>query len=368
MKQQILRLRAVFVSVVIGVGFLASVLAMGDSLWHTTEQSLADSLDGYSYVVNPTRPAQAEPLQETTEALAAVPGVEDTVASVDSIGFVARGSLTDAIRMRSVDWLPQQSTIVAGQFPEQDGQVLVNASVAADWGLSPGDTIRIQASPVDDAYESAEVAGLVELPAGSPLPGSDMAIYGSVETLNLIRGVSADSYTQIFVIGTASADLFEALNASTPMSVVTLESFITAQAQSAIPGAEYVTIGMVATSIAAFFVLALVIRSVFSVRVEQDRREYALMRCLGASKQQVCGSVLASALGVGVVGAFVGVAVAVLVCAGVLSLPGVPMSFRMAPASTGIALVAGVVICLIGAFGPARQAMRSAPPGSAQGR
>lgn len=358
MKQRLLRLRAVLVSVILGVGFFTAVLAMNDSLWHTTEQSLAESLDGYSHVVDPATPQQAEPLSEALSDLHSIPRVDDAVPAIDSMGFVARGTLTDAIRLRSMEWLPPDADISTGTAPQQDGQVVLNANVAAEWGITPGDTIRVHNSPVAEEYGTVEVSGLVALPSESPLPGADMAIYGSVETLNLLRGLSADHYSQIFVASDGSPEVDQALQAH---SAIPVESFVAGQARSSIPGAEYLTVGVYAVSVAAFFVLALVIRAVFSIRVEQDRREYALMRCLGASRAQVFGSVLVGVLSVGVVGALLGLVLATVLVAGVLSLPGVPMSFDLSFGSVGIAFTAGLVICLIGALGPARQATQSAP-------
>ncbi|WP_417235619.1 FtsX-like permease family protein [Arthrobacter sp.] len=361
MKQRILRLRAVFISVVIGVGFLTAVLAMSDSLWHTTEQGFAESLDGYSYVLDPEKPAQAEPLDQVVGKVESISGVEEATPAIDSVGFVSRGSLTDAIRLRSMEWLPENPTIEAGSMPSGAGEVLLDASAAADWDLSPGDPVRVKSSPVGDEFETATVAGLVATPENSPLPGANMVIYGSTDTLNTLRGQPANNYTQILVTATPSADTEQQLQAATSMPVNSIDTFVSAQAQSAIPGAEYLQMGVTAVAVAAFFVLALVIRSVFGVRVEQDRREYALMRCLGASTGQVFRSVLAGALGVGLVGSVAGIALATGLLAAVLALPTVGMSFSVSPVSMVIAMIAGVAICLVGAFGPARQAMKSAP-------
>lgn len=361
MKQRIMRLRAVFVSVVIGVGFLTAVLAMSDSLWHTTEKGFSEALDGYSHVLSPAKPDQAEPLAQVVGEVEAIQGVEEAVASIDSIGFVSRGSLTDAIRLRSLEWLPANPIIEAGVMPSGADEILFDATAAANWGLSPGDSVRVKSSPVGDEFWTATVTGLMATPENSPLPGANMVIYGSTDTLNALRGLPADNYTQILVAATSSVSTDEQIRAATSMPVNSIDTFVSSQAQAAIPGAEYLQMGVIGISVAAFFVLALVIRSVFGVRVEQDRREYALMRCLGASKGQVFRSVLAGALGVGLIGSTVGIALATGLFAGALALPMVGMSFSVVPVSLVIALIAGVAICLVGAFGPARQAMKSAP-------
>lgn len=358
MKHRLLRLRAVLVSVVIGVGFFSAILAVNDSLWHTTEQSLAEAVEGYSHVVDPTRPSQAEPLPEALAAIQGIPGVDNAVPTVNSIGFISRGSLTDPVRLRSMEWLPPGAEISAGSTPKQTGQILLNHQMATDWGISPGDTIRVHTSPVDEEYGTAEVAGLVTIPDAALLPGSEMIAYGSTETLNTIRDLPPDYYSQIFITSHNSNEIDQTVGSE---AVIPMETFVAAQTRSLLPGAEYVTIAVYAISVAAFLVLVLVIRSVFSVRVEQDRREYALMRCLGASRGQVFASVLGGALGVGIVGALVGIIVAIALVAGVLSLPGVPMNFNVTVTSVGLAFIAGVLICLIGALGPARQATKSAP-------
>lgn len=67
------------------------------------------------------------------------------------------------------------------------------------------------------------------------------------------------------------------------------------------------------------------------------------------------------ALAVGVVSSLVGVGLAVTLMSGVLALPTVPLDFGVSLSSVAIAVGAGVLVCVIGALGPAAQAMRGSP-------
>src|SRR5699024_3522811 len=114
------------------------------------------------------------------------------------------------------------------------------------------------------------------------------------------------------------------------------------ETHNALPGGKTLATGITTVSAAAFTVLLLVIRSVFTVRIERDRHEFSLRRCLGASRGHIFGSVLLEALAIGTVSSLVGVALGAGLLAALFTLPPVPFDFGVDAASVAIAVAAGV--------------------------
>ena len=370
MKSQMRRLQSVGLAVALGVSFLMAVLTFTDSLWHTVERDLDGSFSGYDYVAQqPFPPGQGGLDEELAEQIREVPGVDGVTPSISTAAFVERGILQDPVQVRSLEWLPPGAELLEGSQPGT-GEVLLDAAVARNLGFSPGDSLRILETVVDTEYAEVEVSGLVDAPPVVPAPEAQNVLYGSVPTLGEVVSFDSGEYSQLFIEASApegpAAEL-DALAAADPerdYAVVDAEQFVSDRARADLPGASQVVTGTVAVSALAFVVLLLVIRSVFAVRIERDRREFSLRRCLGASRGRIFRSVLLDALAVGAVSSLIGVALAVAVLAGVFRLPMVPLEFRAGLPSAAIAVAAGVVVCVIGAVGPAAQAMRSSPLGA----
>ena len=90
-------------------------------------------------------------------------------------------------------------------------------------------------------------------------------------------------------------------------------------------------------------VSALVIYNTFAILLAQRMRDLALLRCVGATRRQVFGGVVAESAVVGLVGSVAGLAAGVGLGAGALAgirrlNPGVPMA---APSLTVRTIVVG---------------------------
>ena len=83
------------------------------------------------------------------------------------------------------------------------------------------------------------------------------------------------------------------------------------------------------------FVGAFIIFNAFSITVAQRRREFAMLRALGASRRQVLRSVVAEALTLGVLASAVGIVAGLGVAKGInrSSRPSAPTSRRPASPS-----------------------------------
>lgn len=370
MKSQMRRLRSIGLAVALGVGFLMAVLAFTDSLWHTVERELDAAFSGYDHVVAQQAPTTKDKGvdAELAEQVEGVPGVEAVTPSVNTTVFIERGLLQDPVGTRSLEWLPPEAELVEGERPGT-GEILLDASVAHDLDLSVGETVRLLSSSTATEYGEAEISGLVDTPQ-VPAPNANNVLYGETDTLVEVLEHDRDGYSQLLIEASDPEEVGAQLHAlaegdtERDYTVAESEEFVSSQAQAALPGASQIVTGTVAVSALAFVVLLLVIRSVFTVRIEQDRREFSLHRCLGASRGQIFRSVLTEALAVGVVSSLLGVGVGLALLAGVFALPVVPLDFGITLSSVAIAVAAGVAVCVIGALGPAMQAMRSSPLGA----
>ena len=363
------RLHTVGTAVVLGVGFLAAVLAFNDSLWKTVEQDLEKAFSEYNHVVEQPRPLfDAGTLDaELAEQIRAVPGVDQVTPSIRTHTIVERGTLQDLVQLRSMDWLPPGTEVVEGEWPEA-GEVVLDVSVARDLGFSPGDTVRVLDDMEDTEYTEVVVSGTVEGTPSSPVSEGGHFVYGEVDSLVQVLDHPDSEYSLLFVQGSAdteSGELAAALDALTTedldYSVIPTDTFISSETHNALPGGKTLATGITAVSAAAFTVLLLVIRSVFTVRIERDRHEFSLRRCLGASRGHIFGSVLLEALAIGTVSSLVGVALGAGLLAALFTLPPVPFDFGVDAASVAIAVAAGVATCIVGALGPAMQAMKNSP-------
>ncbi|KXT58374.1 membrane protein [Gordonia sp. QH-12] len=108
-----------------------------------------------------------------------------------------------------------------------------------------------------------------------------------------------------------------------------------------------------------------IIYNTFSMIVAQRNRELALLRAIGASRENVSRSVLLEALIVGVIGGLIGLALGVAIAAGLLAYTqsqGLPSNgIQVGAAAIISAVFVGVVVTLLSAWIPARRASRIPP-------
>ncbi|WP_219464306.1 ABC transporter permease, partial [Nonomuraea rhizosphaerae] len=139
-------------------------------------------------------------------------------------------------------------------------------------------------------------------------------------------------------------------------------------ARTAGVGTESLTTGLLLFGLVAMVVAALVIYNTFNILVAQRAREMALLRCVGATRGQVFGSVVLESAVVGVLSSVLGLAVGYGLGAATLAVLRAldsPMPTNAAVALTPVTTVSGLAIGLLVTLGaallPARAATRVAP-------
>ena len=110
-----------------------------------------------------------------------------------------------------------------------------------------------------------------------------------------------------------------------------------------------------------------IIFNTFSIIVTQRTRELALLRALGASRRQVCRSVVVEAFAVGVIASVVGIVAGIGIAIGLKGLLGVfdidlpSTSLQLLPRTIIVSLLVGVIVTVVASILPARRAGSVAP-------
>lgn len=241
--------------------------------------------------------------------------------------------------------------LVAGRFPAARGEAVVDAERARTAGVQVGDTITIGAQ--DAPYD---VVGTVDSP--SVLAGA--TVYVGWRDVQAWRD-------QLMISSVASTMPVDALERAYPDAEVWTADAWVASLHEAMSGQAKVMsaiLGIFATI--AGFVAVLVIANTFSILFAQRRRDFALLRAVGATGRQLVRSVRAEALALGVVATAVGLLAGMGVALGGVALL---RAFGDAPLGTVSfggwwllgAAVAGLLTTLVAAWLPTRQVARTSP-------
>ncbi|MCG2622383.1 ABC transporter permease [Arthrobacter sp. I2-34] len=370
------RFVAVGLAVVMAVGFLTATLMVNAS----TEASLANSIGaGFR---NADLVVTAGEDGELDGAMAAAVAKADGVAEVyaQRHSRVAFGSGTQAgfglmqdLAPRSLDSL----TVVSGRLPAGNGEVAVDDTTAAKYGLAAGTSLKLAAGSGTVAARDlkdaagATVTGVVKaskdpLLMGQPqlhaLPvlaarlAGDSGYYPSIQA----RVADGTSVTE------AKAAVESALDGAGSVVVRTADEQTKAVVAMFTGGQDQLTIILLAFALIALLVCALVVSNTFSVLVAQRTRELALLRCIGAGRNQIRRSVIVEALLVGTAASILGVLGAIGLMAGIIAVlqrqPDTEFAVLAVPGhAVAAGLLAGVVMTVLAALSPARAATAVAP-------
>lgn len=297
----------------------------------------------------------------------AVPGVEDAVPLIqrNSIMYYPGGRMNlialgiDPARDAAV----RDYRLVGGkQLSERGAGILLDASLAQSLNLKVGDRVKLL---VRRGFVETTVVGLVQPRSGAAVTSAGVlfmplaaaqrrfAIAGKLDRIQIVLGQNADP-----------AALQTRLRSLLPVGVqveppLTRSSLAEETMMALENGLQLAT---------AFSLLAAVfiIMNTFLMNVGQRRRQLAIMRAIGATRNQIGGLVLGEALVLGIAGTLAGVLIGFggarllnQAMSGLFraSLPAITL--RPLPLLTAAAF--GSSISLLGAWLPARQAARVTP-------
>ncbi|MER7502354.1 FtsX-like permease family protein [Nonomuraea pusilla] len=365
-----LRLVLTALAITLGVGFIAGTFVLNDTVQAGFSERVTADAEKVTVAVLPTKEGGIQ--ERTLERVRAVPGVTEAYGLVrGSAPLLGKdGKAVGDIPTTAISVVSgplDRTTIVSGTGPgSDDGAAVLDKNTAKAQRFKVGDTITVLDHRRTE--HRFKLVGLFD-------PGVDQqlsytgALGFTTATAQLLTGEK--TYQEIDVAGTADpAALKRAVKdaVGAGMDVVTGSELAAALSEQAGVQIEVMTTGLLMFGAVAMMVAALVIYNTFGILVAQRTREMALLRCIGATRRQVFGSIVLESAVVGLVASLLGLAVGYGLAALTLTVLGAldaPMPtdapLTLAPKTIAAGLGIGLVVTMCAALLPARSATRVAP-------
>lgn len=384
-----LRLLMSAFSIVLGIAFVAGSLIFTNLLGNSFDQIFSGSIAD----VNVAAASSDEESSGTTESgtpavvdadlvqrIEEVDGVAQATGTISSFAVHALDSEGKVIAFAGAPGIGQNffttpaaggepgMTIVDGRAPEADDELAIDPTTLARGGYAVGDELDV-ATPFD-GVRSYTIAGTATFGGGGSA-GASYLFFTTTEAQELFID-GADVFTGVWVATQPEADV-EAVNAAVAellpegLQATTGEEMAAELEEQLGVGLAFVNTFLLVFAAIALLVASLLILNTFSILVSQRSRELALLRALGARRNQVRNSVLFEAAVIGLVGATLGILAGWLLTWGIavgMGAAGIDLGSGP-PELTGTAVVASyvvaLVITLVAAWLPARKASSTRP-------
>ncbi len=358
--------------VMLAVSFVVSAFVLGDGLRSSFTDVSEDITAGIDLEVRPLSEfGEPEPLpMDLVASVAAVPGVEHAVASIEASDDAVRpikangeGITTDGPPQLAFNWIDDGQlspfSLVAGSAPEV-GQFALDYDSAEKHDFVIGET-----------YDVITPAGITSLTlSGTSSFGDDNATLGAVlmqmntAEAGALFGVDGIDTVDVRVADDADVAAVQAAIASVVQGAEVVDHDTVLDETTADFTDEIDIVGNILLGFGgvALFVSIFIIYNTFAIVLGQRTRELALLRTVGAAPAQIRRSVLGEALVVGVLASAGGIVGGIGVAKGLdalfgatgVDLPDYPLI--LAARTLIAAVVIGVGVTLLAAIGPARKA------------
>ncbi len=374
-------------AILLGVAMISGTYVLTDQIDNGFKQIFTDAYKGTDVTITRkaaftggqmTGTSQGLP-QSMVQQVRQVDGVAAAYGYVSAMGAVAVNG--KAVETRGAPTLffsyaPSSisaTTYVSGTPPSRPGDVGVIQKLAKDQKLTIGSPISII---TPNGAEPARVSGVFVFGAESSLGGSLIlqptlqdaqqwfGLQGRISEIDVkaVAGTPADTLaTRIRAALPKYADVKTGAQAAADQTKQVSDQINTFLRPALL------SFGGIAVLVGAFIIF-----NAFSMTVAQRRREFAMLRALGASRNQVLFSITGEALVMGVLASIVGLFAGLGVASGVNALFNamqidIPHSgLVLAPRTVVLALAVGIVVTLLSAVVPALRATRVPPMAALQ--
>jgi predicted ABC-type transport system involved in lysophospholipase L1 biosynthesis, permease component len=366
-------------AVILGVAFLTGTLSLRIVLSNIFDAQNSTTLTGDLYISG-----QSTANSQNTNSSSAVTKIDgkfaETVEAIDGVehafpiasipATLVGADSTPVTSMnapsKAVPLYPQDSRakVASGRFPHSGGEIALESEALKRSGLSVNDDTHLVIN--GDAYlvrivgefnYDTSVAGATVIGLEPSWLMSFSASDGKVDSISVYLDKGID---QKEISNKIRKILPEEIRVQTQKEAADEQN---AEINKYLGYTEVFLLIFVAL---AMFVGSFIIMNTFAMSVRQRQREFALLRAVGASPGSIFAAVLLHAVMVGTVGALLGLALGIgatrLLLAG-LKFMGMPL-LNQAPITYSIilaAITAGLVITVIGALFPAREAALTPP-------
>ncbi|MGJ9424068.1 ABC transporter permease [Aeromicrobium sp. CF3.5] len=350
---------AAVVAVTIAVGFVVVTNALASSAKNGLSAGVADVYAGADLVVGDEYGLADDDVAAT---LAEADRAGDSADVVGS-GFMpvsADGtSLGDQTSVGTVAADPalQRLDITTGSAPAAPDEALVDRSAAQAAGIAVGDRLVLGGGA------EARTVQVVGLAASPSYLAADVHV--PWETLSQLPAYADAVVYRVAGAGDVAARA-EVLRGEVAAEVRDRDSYVDARVTTINQGVDVIGTILLLFAAISGFVAVLVIANTFTILFAQRTRDFALLRCVGATRGQVLRSVRYEALALSVLASLVGVGVGVAAGHGVVALVRLFAGDTMGAVDLSAtwlvpAFVGGVVTTLIGAWWPTRAVVRVSP-------
>ena len=369
------RSAAAFVAVAMSAALIVFAFIVSDSVRTRVTESARASVGNADVVVLADRKDDAAGGRISERAVQQV-SAADGVASVRP--YVEGGVLAgrqgvaqeSSLLVLDVPALTGSTRLVEGRLPQADNEIAVSPAVLErQQNVKVGSALTVKASE-DASSTTVNVVGVVR-------PGADVTRYDAEDTPYIFATGQAqaamglpDDPAVLYVTGKAGTSDKELLSSVTESlataqpgaQAYTASEIVTMRAKSS-DGAASRTITLLQIIVPVCVVVSgIVIATTFTTLMARQTRQIGLLRCVGATRRQVVGSVLRAALLTGlagsVAGAVVGAAIAVPVIRSGLIEEVESRHLTISWTSFALAVLVGTVVTMVSVLRPARQASR----------
>src|SRR6202453_1895663 len=364
------RLALSALAIVLGVAFVAGTLMMTASIRQSYSGSFSAGARNVSVAVaeqkSGGRPAPTGGQALPAAALAAVRAVPGVAAADGRLGGSAsllgrNGKLLGAGFGINVTAL-NPFTLVSGHLPGKPDEVDVDKSTAADEHFRLGQPLRA----VDSAgrIRTFYLAGTIDLGVSSQFGNASVTAF---QTAAAVAVTGQDGYNLIVasaVPGVSQSALAARVSAQLSgqgYQVITGAELATDEANSTAHVSKVLTTGLLIFALISLVVACIVVYNTFNILIAQRSHELALQRCVGASRGQVFGSMLAESALTGLAASVAGVLTGIAVSWGLLQVISPHPPLVISPSAVTIALATGLLVTVAASVLPARAATRVAP-------
>src|SRR3954469_2343476 len=382
-----LRLALTAASIVIGVGFVAGTLVLTDTLNTTFDQIFGNASKGVSVVVRGQQAFQGSSDNGPTDERALVPdSALATVRSVDGVTqavgdaggyaqvvYKGKAVVNGGAPNLGTAWIgegPLSSLhLVKGAAPAAADDVVIDEQSAEKFSIPVGAAVGVV---VSGKTLPGHVTGIVRFGSGSSLAGATLVAFTPHTAQQLLLG-SKDSWSTLQIAGTPGVSqtvlrqrVAAALNGQ-PLQVLTEKAYVADQSKAVKDQFKFFSILLLVFAFISVFVAVFIIFNTFTVLVAQRTRELALLRALGASRGQVLRAVVLEAFLVGLFAGVVGLAVGVLVAAGLRALitslaDGLhTVGLQIQPRTIVVGMLVAILVTVAASVVPAVRASRVPP-------
>ncbi len=370
-------------AILLGVAMISGTYVLTDQIDRGFKQIFADAYQGIDASITRESSFSGGQMVGATQGLPA--SLVDEVAQVDGVAaadgyiggagavavngkLVQTGGAPTLFFSVSEETIDASSTYIEGGKPDAPGEVAIVEKLATEQSLTVGSKLTVI---TDAGSEETTVSGVFTFGAQSSLGGS-LIVQSTLEDAG--RWFEMEGrVSQIDVRaepGTSPETLVERIRPILPeyAEVKTGEQAAADQTKSISEAiSQFLRPALLAFGGIAVLVGAFIIFNAFSMTVAQRRREFAMLRALGASRRQVMLTVTAEALAMGVLASVIGLFAGLGVAAGVnaaFASAGIEIprsGLVMEPRTVVVALAVGIVITLLSAVVPAQRATRVPP-------